>query len=149
MHPLAERSRRHLLALAAVLCSVPVTLWPIAARSSLSDVPDGAARAHHLTSSLPPLQWRSHTVRCKRDPFAGDPETTTLAKAVPGTASQQAVFVEAIATGARSRALVQDGDQARIVTTGDPLAGSRVSVIGSAAVRLANGTILPMKREKP
>lgn len=150
MEPIDDRRRRHLTALAALLCAVPVALAPLAARSSLDANRDRAAFGERFVKPLPPLQWKARAVRVSRDPFLADADAAAKPAAIAAHMPVvQTAFVEAVATGGTPRALVQDGAQARIVGIGDALAGSRVTAIDAEMVRLANGTVLHLVQAVP
>lgn len=56
--------------------------------------------------------------------------------------------VTAIVSGPGARALIDDGARVRVVGVGDSIAGSRITSIDSAGVRLQNGAVLPLSEDQ-
>lgn len=164
MHPLDDGSRRKLFTLAAVCCSVPLLLAPLAGRSAFEvrDERDVLVRRfHETTASQVPA---NASVTIDRDPFiADDPNRIAVAEsfhsrprigdvvgmhvtqgASTGIAVSAAPIVRAIVSGTSPRALIDENGRARVVQTGDPIAGSKIVDIRGYGIVLQNGIVLKL-----
>lgn len=164
MRELDEAARRRLLVWSAVLCAFALGLAPLAGRSSLELAHERTAFAARLSSPAVDSGWKQRPVEVTRDPFvaesaplgAQNPVDAGIAGThvtqgaptgyvVPGAAP----VVTAVAIGTSPLALVDDGTHVRVVKVGDDVAGSRVTAIDNAGVRLQNGARLALARDVP
>jgi hypothetical protein len=163
LHPIS----RALLALAGIIAlAAAFAGTPLIARGGASAVPLVAARA-----ADPSFAPAGAATVPNRDPFAGGddelratpaaraslppiPSIPSALAALPPNAGAAGVEfaapgprLAAVATGSHPYALVTDGASIRIVSVGEPLAGSVVTAIDGAGLRLADGTRLGLDRE--
>lgn len=135
-----QGNRGFLLAVALVMCVVPLCLAPLAGRSM-----------HEIASERELYGTRFSTQSTEkaydnpvavRDPFVPEdiqtPGPTAARGAIQSAAPAVSIIVHAVVTGDAARALVEDNGRIRIVQLGDPLGGSRVASITGQGVRLEN-----------
>lgn len=169
MNPIDDLRRRRLFVTSASLCTLSVLLVPVAGRSSI-ELPS-ERRASDMRLPLPQIENATPqpAIVIRRDPFAGnrtEPRGSNAAEAVRagsnGVVGLQVVqghstgielpgerdVVRAVVSGSAGvRALVEDGDRARVVSIGDPLAGSTITSIDAHGIGLRNGAHLPLEGE--
>lgn len=142
LHPLRDGDRRRLLYVAAVLCTAPMLLLPLAGRSNFEIGDERAVFDRRFSAIVPARVEAKAAVTVTRDPFAPD---EALESPSPKPGANGAVSVEAIVSGATPKALVEENARVRVVGIGDPLAGSRIVEINGAGLRLQNGTLLVIR----
>ena len=155
---LLARSKRALLAVAALLCYVAaIVLAPSNVRSQFDPRPHEG-----LFDPQPPLVAPPAPVAPQRDAFA--PRATVADDAASAAAvlplplptrlpvaialpprHLSASRVTAIATGTEPAAVIEIGGEAQLLTIGDPLEGSTITTIDDDAVGLANGRRLSLE----
>lgn len=152
MQSLHDGARRALLCAAAMLCSIPAVLMPLAGRSSFETQTQRERFAQRFgVEQPPPVRGGYMRLAIARDPFALPQHTpsrdVTGLRVVQGESTGiripgAAVRVTAIVKGADARALVEENGSVRVVRAGDVLAGSIVRVVLPSGLRLANGAFI-------
>jgi hypothetical protein len=157
-------ARRFLVAAALSCFAAAIVLTPSGARSQL------ALRPHDAAEAGPRVEPSLVAIAPARDAFAPRanldeelhpallpkppmplpqlPRTPQTTLHLPAAQPPQ-TRVTAIATGSSPSAIVDDGGAARVVTIGDPLAGSIVSTINEDGIRLVNGRHLSLEPGTP
>jgi len=143
-------SKRALCAASALACFVAAfVLAPSSARSQFAP-PAAAATRTAVAPRIVPETY----ITPDRDAFAPEvpvnddtvPVRSALVPPAPAgrvslgtTRSNTALRATAIITGAQPTAIVENGGVTQTVSTGDPLAGSRVTEISAGGIDLADG----------
>jgi hypothetical protein len=140
---------------AAMLCSVPLLLAPLAGRSAFETREERAVFTERFEASRSVGHAANAVVKISRDPFVADSVHGASDSSAGGIVGMHAVqgapigiavpdapIVRATVTGFSPRALIEEGGRVRIVAAGDKLAGSKVLRITSDAIVLQNGTLL-------
>jgi len=158
---LLARSKRALLAVAALLCYVAaIVLAPSNVRSQLDPRPHEA-----LLDPQPPFVAPPAPVAPQRDAFApratvaDDAASAAPVLSVPALPLPARLPVAiappprpissprltAIVTGTEPAAVIEVGSEAQLVTIGDPLEASTITTIDDDGIGLANGHRLPLE----
>jgi hypothetical protein len=168
MFALRDNERRTLVRLSLTLTLGALSLLPLTAPSSL----DAAAEAGSLTAAPvlpdPPARQRVARVELTRDPFAAENAIDAPNETTPADASEAALLppnggaslagamtengaaiVRAIILGPQARALVESGNDVRILGVGDALGASSVSSIDAAGIVLRSGVRIPLAGRRP
>lgn len=137
-----DRSR--LLHAAIASCAVALLLSPLAA-SSARNVPfDGAADVTIAPATPLPPETPFPKIYVERDPFAAPPEM-----AASSQTERTRAIVRAIASGAKASALIEEGGRTRLVSIGDRVDESQVTVIDAGGIVLANGARVRLEDVQP
>lgn len=169
MRSVNDKQRRRLLAWSALLCAIPVSLAPLAGRTSFELASEQAAFGARFSAPQLDGVWSDKAVSVLHDPFiaeAGEAargtsvtkanvigahvtqgESTGITVPVGGSVPQMPFTVTAVVTGVSPRALVDDGARVRVVGVGDPIAGSRVISIDGSGVHLQSGVLVPLAED--
>jgi hypothetical protein len=154
LHPLDDGSRRKLFTFAVVCCSVPLLLAPLAGRSAFEVRGERDVLVQRFQETpLSPVPANA-SVTIDRDPFIADnpPGDVVGMHVIRGASTGIALpgvpIVRAIVSGTSPRALIDENGHARVVQTGDPIAGSKIVSIRGDGIVLQNGVVLKLVEQE-